>query len=471
VSQLIACAELREECWRLLADALTESDPVRLDQHLELWSNSEFPASDSSQAGSSSTTHSQVRRGYSFQQALVTLTPRLITTPAIMAANILIFVTMIASGVDFFEPTVQSILDWGANFGPRTENGQWWRLVTCTFVHYGIVHIGFNMWVLWDVGRVVERLVGNVGFAVLYFVSGIAGSIASLTWNPVVVSAGASGAVFGVAGALLGFLALRRDTVPPAVLKQLWKSMIPFLACNIIIGMAIPGIDMAAHIGGFCAGSGCGLILSQPLALDMPRRRWLRNAAVSAAGTVTLLTWIYALPHIPRPARPAIVLPECTSPEVTTLLEQAIRSTASGASLKSIDGLREVSYDSEQDVRHGECIARMGTEDIRLNFTVEWQNRDQGRFQVRTLPADLPFCTQPEVITLLDQMVRGTPLGASLKSIDGHRELSYDSDAEIRYGECIAHTGFGDIPIRFALEWQDSSKGLYQIRILPGGPP
>ena len=72
-------------------------------------------------------------------------------------------------------------------------NGQWWRLVTCMFVHFGILHLAFNMWVLWDLGRLVERLVGNVGFVVLYFLSGIAGSIASLVWNPTVVSAAPRG--------------------------------------------------------------------------------------------------------------------------------------------------------------------------------------------------------------------------------------------------------------------------------------
>ena len=121
---------------------------------------------------------------------------------------------MLATGVNFLAPDPQDMLNWGADFGPKTLNGQWWRTVTCMFLHFGIIHLGFNMWVLWDLGQLVERLVGNVGFLVLYFASGIAGSLASLAWQPLAISAGASGAVFGVAGALLGLIAFRHDSVP-----------------------------------------------------------------------------------------------------------------------------------------------------------------------------------------------------------------------------------------------------------------
>jgi len=233
-------------------------------------------------------------------------TPRLVTTPAIVSVNVLVFIAMIATGVSFFAPTVQSVLDWGANFGPKTMNGQWWRLVTSMFLHYGILHLAFNMWVLWDLGRLVERLVGNVGFVVLYFVSGIAGSIASLAWNPVVVSAGASGAVFGVAGALVGLLIRRRDTIPTVVLKQLRNSMGAFLLYNIVFGLTIPGIDMAAHIGGFVAGFACGVVLSQPLAVEMLARRKWRNAAVVTAGTVVLFLAASALPDAPPDVHSAL---------------------------------------------------------------------------------------------------------------------------------------------------------------------
>ena len=85
------------------------------------------------------------------------------------------------------------------------------------FLHIGLLHIALNMWVLWDIGPLMERMVGNVGFACLYVASGLCGSLASLAWNPENLSAGASGAVFGLFGGLLGFLVLGRGSMPAEI--------------------------------------------------------------------------------------------------------------------------------------------------------------------------------------------------------------------------------------------------------------
>ncbi len=330
------------------------------------------------------------------------------------------------------------------------------------FLHFGILHLGFNMWILWDLGRVVERLVGNVGFVVLYFVSGIAGSMASLTWNPLIISAGASGAVFGVVGALLGLIAFRRDTIPTPVLQHLWKSMTAFLVFNMVFGIVAPGIDMAAHIGGLIAGFACGLMLSQPLSVEMVVRRKFRNAAVASAAAIALPLWALALPNLPSALPP----PSCTSAAVAKVLEQAIRKTV-GSTLKSIDGYRELSYDSDANVRHGECVAHTESGDQRLKFVVEWQDPDNGLFQVQTVPADLPSCTSPEVVTLLEQAIRDTAIGSRLKSVDGHRELSYDREANVRHGECVAHTETGDQRLKFVVEWENPDRGMFHVRFFP----
>jgi membrane associated rhomboid family serine protease len=191
-SALAECVKTRKESWELLAEALRENNAEKLERHIELWVKSEMLGVAVMAAKPSLTTPTPAQRVSEFKRAPVTFTPRLIATPTIVIANVLIFAAMIAMGIDAFAPTPRSLVEWGANFGPKTMNGQWWRLVTCMFLHCGIFHLGFNMWVLWDLGRLVERLVGNVGFVVLYFVSGIAGSVASLAWNPVVVSVGAS---------------------------------------------------------------------------------------------------------------------------------------------------------------------------------------------------------------------------------------------------------------------------------------
>jgi hypothetical protein len=168
------------------------------------------------------------------------------------------------------------------------------------FLHFGVFHVGINMWVLWDVGRLVERLVGNFGFLVLYVVSGLLASVASLVFHPSGVCAGASGAVFGVCGALLGFLARRRDTVPTPVLKNLRGSLGTFLVFNIIYGLTAPGIDVAAHLGGLAAGFVCGMVMSQPLAAGMAARRGKRNLACVLGAVVLIPSAIALLPPAPE---------------------------------------------------------------------------------------------------------------------------------------------------------------------------
>jgi rhomboid protease GluP len=196
------------------------------------------------------------------------------------------------------EPTIDNLIRWGANFGPKTvTNGEWWRLFTCMFLHIGIIHIAFNMFVLWQIGPFVERLLGNVGFATVYFISGIAGAFVSVAWNPYIVSAGASGAIFGLYGALLGFLSIRRDSIPAEVLSPLTKNALIFIGYNVVYGMIRTGTDIAAHMGGLGAGFICGLCLSVPLTVDPLPRRAARDAALAFGAAVVFLATAYKLPR------------------------------------------------------------------------------------------------------------------------------------------------------------------------------
>ena len=219
-----------------------------------------------------------------FGRALRALTPRGFVTEALIAANVLVYVIMVARGVSPTKPTVAELLDWGAGYGPRTTGGEWWRLLTATFLHIGGFHLAMNMYVLWTSGRLVERMLGNAGFLLLYLTAGLSGSVASVLWSPYIVSAGASGAVFGVYGGLLGFLVRERASVPSDALKTLQRSALLFLGYNLVFGLSIKGIDMAAHLGGLAGGCVAGLVLAHPLDAQGARRRWLRNA-ILAAGT------------------------------------------------------------------------------------------------------------------------------------------------------------------------------------------
>lgn len=234
-----------------------------------------------------------------FRQRLFEITPHTLVTPAIVAVNAVVFVLMVIDSGAIFAPDGKTLIDWGANFGPLTLDGQWRRLLTCTFVHIGLIHIGLNMWVLWDVGQLVERLTGNVGFLLLYLLSGLFGSLASVYWNSNVLSAGASGAVFGAFGGLMGFVLLRGDSIPKSILGRLRASGSSFLFYNLIFGLAIPGIDMAAHAGGFVSGFVCGLVLSQPLdRVTLLTRTW-RNMVMAVLGTASLAAALSQAPVAP----------------------------------------------------------------------------------------------------------------------------------------------------------------------------
>ena len=239
------------------------------------------------------------QRALDFYRHLFELTPRVLATKALVAANVVVFVLMALSTGALLAPDTDALIAWGSNFGPSTLDGQWWRLLTSMFLHVGVIHIAFNMWVLWDAGQLVERLVGSVGFVVLYMISGLSGSLASVYWNPYVNSAGASGAVFGVFGALLGFIVLRGDSVPKSLLRRLRTSGFTFLALNLAIGFSVRWIDNAAHIGGMAAGFACGLLMSQPLKRVTRARRALRNVAVLALGVAAILAAMHFAPEAP----------------------------------------------------------------------------------------------------------------------------------------------------------------------------
>jgi len=185
-------------------------------------------------------------------------------TYALIAINVLVFLAMVASGISFAQPTPQDVLNWGGDFGPATVGAhQYWRLLTSCFLHFGIIHIGFNMYVLYQIGPFIESVFGRVRYLAIYFFAGLAGSVVSVWMHPMAVGAGASGAIFGLYGAVFGFLLIQRSSLNPAATKSIARSAGIFVLYNVIYGSMSRTTDLSAHFGGLIAGFLAGIVLAR----------------------------------------------------------------------------------------------------------------------------------------------------------------------------------------------------------------
>lgn len=187
-----------------------------------------------------------------------------VVTMILIGLNVLVFVAMLMSGLSLTSPTAEEVLRWGANYGPLTESGQWWRLFTACFLHFGIIHIGFNMYVLYQIGFFTERLFGGFRYLAVYLIAGIGGNVVGLLLHPNVVAAGASGAIFGVYGGLLAYLLRYRGAVNPQAAKAVTRSVFIFLGYNLFYGLADRHTDLTAHISGLGIGFLAGFLLAPP---------------------------------------------------------------------------------------------------------------------------------------------------------------------------------------------------------------
>lgn len=225
--------------------------------------------------------------------------PQLRLTPLLITANVLIFVVMLFNGASLWHTQNTIQLAWGANFGPATQDGEWWRLWSALFLHFGVLHLLLNMGALWDVGQWVERMYGSLRFAGIYLVAGLAGNLLSLVANAgAAVSGGASGAIFGIYGALLSYLWLERSRIHHGEFRWLFWAAIGFSGVTIVFGLLVPGIDNAAHVGGWIAGvlMGALLIRSDPSVEAGPQLgRWV-------SGLFLLFLVAVMVSQTPKPA-------------------------------------------------------------------------------------------------------------------------------------------------------------------------
>jgi rhomboid protease GluP len=242
-------------------------------------------------------------------------------THVLLGINCAVFLAMVARGASLWMPTLDQLMFWGADRPNNVlVNGEWWRIVTAMFVHVGILHLATNMWCLWNLGLLAEPLMGSFGLFAAYILTGAAGNLLSTLKNwmyPIhdasgailfQAGAGASGAVFGIAGALIVLLRSKVLPVPPEEVRRLRKSVIYFAAINLVIGLSINfgsgftgvEVDNSAHIGGFL----CGLLFAAPMVprIGSPRGEFQFKLRLTVALVVLLLVLFgFYIAHVQPP--------------------------------------------------------------------------------------------------------------------------------------------------------------------------
>ena len=207
-----------------------------------------------------------------------------------IAVNMIIFAIMAFSGVPLENPGALDLIPWGAADGSLITQGENWRLLTGTFLHYGYMHLLMNMFFLWFIGSFCEKLIGHSSYFIVYLTTALGGSLCAYIMAPLSVGAGASGAGFGVYGALLGVIIMLRRQLPAELVQRFKFGTLIFLALNIVEGIRVTEIGLSAHLGGFVCGFFCGLFIADYLVLGARQRR-RQTLLLVLICTGALLVW------------------------------------------------------------------------------------------------------------------------------------------------------------------------------------
>lgn len=260
-----------------------------------------------------------------FFDALRERTPWPVVTPAIVLLNVFVFIRMLFGEGSLSD--ADTLLAWGGSFGPRTTNGEWWRLFTSLFVHAGPLHLLTDVAGLAIVGLMLERLVGHFAFATVYLGAGIFGGLASLSADPMAVTVGSSGAIFGLYGLLLASAvwgALKRSlTIPLLAVKQ----MAPGVAIFLLYNLATRGLDAGAG-NGLVMGFIAGLVLAW--GVSERKTPAIRSAAAMAATLVIVVAAAVPLRGF-TDVKPEIARVLAVEDRTTQVYDKAVKQFQLGA--------------------------------------------------------------------------------------------------------------------------------------------
>lgn len=210
-----------------------------------------------------------VREVREFMESIRALAPTPWVTSFLVVANVIVWIAMVAAGAKILGSPIPMLYEWGANATSAVQDGQAWRLLSSMFLHGNVFHLVINMAALISAGLIVERIYGHRLFGLIYFGSGIVGSALSLHFaSQTTVAVGASGAIFGVTGALFVAIFQHRKNLPKSFSKQMIASLSFFITYSLVQSFTKDGIDTAAHIGGLVAGSALAFILPERLNME-----------------------------------------------------------------------------------------------------------------------------------------------------------------------------------------------------------
>lgn len=233
-----------------------------------------------------------------FDRTLRALTPHTPATYLALAVSCAIFLLMAvgSSGGGLASPFAdETLAAWGANQPALTADRQGWRLFAAIFIPFWLLQLLFNGWTLLDLGRLMERMLGSAGFLLVYVTAGFAGNLAHVVGEPGRLAAGNTGAVFGLLGALAGWLIRDRRAIPAAVTARLRRSVPAFIAFNVGYGLIEQRVDAADYLGGSAVGLVCGLALARPLTEAGVKGRWRANAIVAVLGASLVVAAAYGI--------------------------------------------------------------------------------------------------------------------------------------------------------------------------------
>lgn len=245
-------------------------------------------------------------------------------TTLLVGINVAVLLGMIVTGGASGIFSSANLIRWGANVGPLTYSGEYWRLIMAGFIHGSFMHIAFNMWCLWSLGQLSEKLFGTWITVAVYLLTGVGGAMLSIFWNPNQFEVGASGAIFGICGAILSGIKFGNVSVSAGQKRSITSSLIFFAGINLYLGYSLPGIDNVCHIGGLITGLIFGIPLATANASGKKSFEWL-TILLAAAVLAIVGMRVIAIKGEPIRLQDAAFneLQQRNYPEAIKLLEQA----------------------------------------------------------------------------------------------------------------------------------------------------